>query len=770
MYQNSNVKSSRVIFFAAIAWAFNTGINADEINITIKERGTGVVIEGAYVVINDEQFVKNTNDKGQANFKDINENDKIKIVAPGFQDLLTEYTAGNLIFSLYLYPQVVQGIGFEVTERRIKEKVSKISLSKSELINAPGSQGDPLKVITSLPGIVESSESSSKVYMRGSDENDNSVWVNNAPVGYLYHFGGFHSTINPSLVEDINIFLGGFPVEYGDKLGGVIDVKLRAPRNDRQRYKFDISTISASMIAEGPVSKDSDDSYYVAFRRSYIDLLFSPAQLNKQFGDDDPDADQITTVPRYFDSQMLYRHKLDKGYIDSYIFAAADKLSVDLIASAKSDPELAGETFSSQEFQTIGLTLVKPWNATTNFVMPLALYHSKNIFRIGRDPFGDPYFVNFEVNTLFWQPELEHRLNKTDSVSYGYSLSLSQIPVDLNISRPPSERDIDFNLTDLKKYRLKSNVYLSSSAPYIKYRKKWSDSITTITGLRYSDIQVRQGLRETQLSPRATIEYRYNPDTLLTATWGKYVQVPPGAEIVNGFGNPNLKITKAEHRILGVEYKITPKYSIKTEVYDKPLTDLVVSIDDNDPPDNYSNEGKGRAYGIDIFIKRKAEKRRLGWLSFSASKSTRTDLRTGITRDFSGDIPLSVTAVWGQPFSGSWNKWDWGVKAKLKSGTPYTAVIARNRLISGDPTSRWVAQYAEFNSARTPNYFKMDLRLTRTVLFKESTLKYYFDLQNVTFSKNITGYDYGNEFEKIDNPDKITGIGFFPFFGVEVDF
>ncbi len=769
MYIKNNTLVTKLsVFMAIILWPLNASVFADEVNIVVKERGTGVVVEGAYVIINNEQFVESSNVKGQVFFNDINVNDKIKIVAPGFQDLLTEYRTSSSLLKLYLYPEVVQGVGFEVTEARIKEKVSKISLTTDELTNAPGSQGDPLKVITSLPGIVESSEASSKVYMRGSDDNDNSVWVNNAPVGYLYHFGGFHSTINPALIDDLNIFLGGFPVEYGDKLGGVIDVKLRAPRNDRQRYKFDISTISASMVAEGPVGQD--DSYYVAYRRSYIDLLLSPAKLNQQLSNNDPDADLITTVPRYFDSQMLYRHKLEKGYIDSYIFAAADKLAVDIVGSAKSDPELAGETFSSQEFQTIGSTLVKPWNATTDFVMPLALYHSKNTFRLGRDPFGDPYFVNFEVNTLFWQPELEARLNKTDSISYGYSVSISQIPVDLNISRPPSERDIDFNLTDLKKYRLKTDVYLSSSAPYVKYRKKWSNSITTITGLRYSDIQVRRGLRETEFSPRATIEYQYNPDTLFTATWGKYIQLPQGAEIVDGFGNPNLKVTKAEHRILGVQYKISPKYSIKTEIYDKPLTDLVVSVDANEPPNNYSNEGKGRAYGIDIFIKRKAENRRLAWLSFSASKSIRTDLRTGVTRDFSGDTPLSITGVWGQPFTGSWSKWDWSIKAKLTSGTPYTPVIARNRLIPGDSNSRWVAQYAEFNSVRTPNYFKMDLRLGRTVLFKESKLKYYFDLQNVTFSKNITSYDYGNEFEKIDNPDKNIGIGFFPFFGVEIDF
>ncbi|MFV1985478.1 MAG: Plug domain-containing protein [Thiohalomonadales bacterium] len=89
--------------------------------------------------------------------------------------------------------------------------MSKISLTREEIINAPGTEGDPLKVITSLPGVVATFESSADVYMRGSDARENYVWINRAPVGYLYHMGGFHSTINPSLIDDLNIFLAGFP-------------------------------------------------------------------------------------------------------------------------------------------------------------------------------------------------------------------------------------------------------------------------------------------------------------------------------------------------------------------------------------------------------------------------------------------------------------------------------------------------------------------------------------------------------------------------------
>ncbi len=758
----------KYIFILAINIVFGTNnVYAENFTIIVKERGTGVPIHGAYVIIGDEKYVESTNGNGIAHFAIIDDKDIIKIVAPGYDDLKSTYYSGDKTVMYYLYPEVIEGEGLEVTEHRIQETVSKLSLTTEELITAPGSQGDPLKVITSLPGIVEVEDSSAEVYMRGSDKNDNLVWVNRVPVGYLYHFGGFQSAINPSLIEDLNLFLGGFPVEYGDALGGVIDVKLRAPRTDRQRYNFDISTISTSVLLEGPVGEDKKDGYYAAFRRSYIDLIFSPDTFND---DNDPDADKVTAIPTYYDSQMLYRHKLDNGYLDTYLFAAGDESKFEIIGSAKTDPQLAGQVSNSQEFQTLGINLAKSLGQKTSLNVPVAYYHDKTYFRIGQDSDGAPFFVDTESHTLFTQPELQWDINKDNKLTYGIELATLKAPIKAYISRPPRTDDTDFNFSDQKKFRVDKDYYLNTYAPYIKHRSQWSKSWASIIGLRFTDIRLRDGFTAQEVSPRATVEYNLNEDTLFTATWGRYVQAPAGIELLDGFGNPYLRVNDSEHRILGLEYQFTPRYSIKTEVYQKPSTDLVIAIDENDPPNNYSNEGTGNAYGIDVFIKRKAENRRLGWIAFSASKSERTDTRTGKTLPFAGDIPLSLTAVWGQPFPGSWNKWDWSFKMKVRSGNLYTPVTGRHRQDPADDTSIWVPEYAEPLSARTPTYFKLDVRLSRTVLFKESTLKYYFDIQNVTFSENISDYDYGYEYEKIDNPDKVTGLGFFPFFGVQLEF
>ena len=743
---------------------------AADITVIVNEKGSGEPIEGATVVIDDGNVYDETTENGQVVFSDISPPERIKVLAAGFETLVKTSGLNRAKIVLYLEPFVIEGEGLKVTAERLTEKTSKLSLSVDELTKAAGSGGDPLKAITALPGIIPTEEGSAEVYMRGSNGNENITWVNNAPVGYLYHFGGFQSTINPALIEDINVFLGGFPVQYGDALGGVIDAKLRAPKNDRMHYKFDISTIISSFLAEGPAGKNGD-SFFVAGRRSYLDLILSPSTFSDMLSDDDEsDPDQVLLVPRFYDLQALYRHQLDNGYLDGYLFTSGDAMKMELHRSAKSDPQLAGELHNKKEYKTTGLTWQQRWNSKWDSLSTLAYIHRKNSARIGRDAQGKPFFVRTEENRIHLQPELRWQLRTGSKLSFGLASGYSKFPVDVYAPRICTEDDPNCDFTSRKKYRLKKVIRGSNASPYIKYRQRWTDRLTSQFGLRHTNIEVTGGFHAHKLSPRATLEYQLTSDTLLMATWGQYIQMPSGGEIIESFGNPALLMTEAEHRILGIEHQLNPLYSVKAEIYHKPMKNLVIALDENAPPNNFANRGTGKAYGFDLFIKRTPSQGKIGWLSLSWAKSRRTNEITGITRDFSGDQPLTVTAVWGQPFGGSWKRWDWSIKAQANSGKPYTEITGRHREKPSDPSSRWIAEYGEHNAKRLPIYYKIDLRIGREILFNNSKMKFYLDLQNVTFARNIIEYDYGDEYEKIDNPTEVTGLPFFPFFGVEMEF
>lgn len=757
-----------VILAALMSWS----ALAANFSILVKEKGNGNPVAGASVVLGNSTIYATTNQKGRANFVGVDRPAFVRVLAAGYETTQPALPAEQNALTVYMVPLTVRSETVEVVADRVVEQASKLALSRSELTSAAGNQGDSLKTIATLPGVVQAADTSGVVYMRGSGANDNVVWMNRAPVGYLYHLDGLQSTVPATLVEDINLFPAGFPVEYGDALGGAVDVRLRGPQRDRMHYQFDLSTYAAGFLIEGPIDHtDSDDGFYLAARRSHIDLLFSPAELTDLANEDDSaNPDRIVQVPRFSDVQALYRRELSHGTLDTYVLTARDSLALELNESAKSDPQMQGELKSTQRYMTLGTTWQQRWRENLDHVVNIAYYQNEENTHLGRDASGEPFFAQTQIRQVHVQPEAHVRTSSIVDWYLGAALDYFNAPLDLYIARPPREDDIDYDFTSGNKLRIDKSLYAMSAAPYVKYRRQWTPSLTSIVGGRFTGVRVTGGFRGSEFSPRLTLEYTPAPRTLLTAVWGRYIQLPEGIEIVDQFGNPRLDFVESEHRVVGIRHRYNELYSLQVEAYHKPMRRLVIAIDERDPPNNYANLGEGEAWGVDLYLKREARAGRLGWLSLSYAKSRRTNTLTGVTRDFSGDQPLTLNAVWGQPFGENWKRWSWSARVQVHSGAPYTEVIGRHREDVNNPNSRWIAEYGEHNARRMPVYFKADLRIDRELLYNEWKVKLYLDLQNVTFQKNVVGYDYGPEFEDIGQPKETTGLPFFPFIGVAGEF
>lgn len=746
---------------------------AAEMNITVLQKGSGDIVEGATVVLKNNGYTT-TDEKGVAYFEsvsptDANTLDDLKVLNQGYQTLEQSIDGNPTSLIIYLKPNLAELEGLEVVEERVQEKASKFVLSTQELRNAAGSQGDPIKVIQSLPGVVAANGSSAgDVYFRGSDTQDNQYWVDGLPLGYLFHWGDFQSVINPALVSDFNVFLGGFPVEFGDSLGGVIDVKLRAPKTDRIHTKLHLGTFESSILVEGPITEN--DSFYIAARRSYLDLLFTPEALTKLSPGDSKDT--VIQVPEFYDMQALYRHETDKGYVDVQYFKARDKLAFALNDIAVKDPQLAGDLDFDMQSETFGINWKEQWNENVHQHVRAGVLNTSSRFQIGTDPYGDPFTVDFKEKTYFLFPSVTWE-RKSDAITLGAEYRSSEIPIDLYIPvAPVSGAPTQGGFSSLPKRRFASTLTSSVNTAYIKHVKAWNGKLKTSLGLRYTQINLDHGANRatTQVgdtSPRFSVEYQQNEDRLWLASWGNYFQMPQGSQVLDGLGNPKLNYIWAEHRILGVEQKVNDTWGVKAEVYHKPMTDLVVDTGNPFPPNNYANKGKGQAYGFDLFVKRKAEGRKIGWFSYAWMKSERTDLLTKKTTSFVGDQPHTFTAVWGEPFIGSWSDWDWGFKFQAHSGLPYTKVIGREQEVG---TGRWLPIYGKHNADRLPLYAKLDVRVSKEVLYDTWKMKYVFDIQNVTFRQNVSNYDYEDDFSNYANPTVVSNDLFLPFFGIEAEF
>ena len=772
-----------ISFLPLIAYASDsTGLH-----VTVFEKGTGDAVQGATVVLGETGEYEETNTQGQVTFDDVDLPVKIKILGAGYETTIIDVSPKQSSVSVYLQPISVEGDVLEVVAERVREKTSKIVITREELRRAPGSQGDPLKTIQSLPGVVTATEGTGLVYIRGSEPNQNITWVNRAQIGYLYHFGGLQSTISSQLVKDFNMFLGGFPVEYGDSLGGVLDVKLRTPKRDRLHQTYSIGTYESSAVLEGPLfKKNGKDSAYISARRSYVDVIMSEKQFTKAFSDssDDEASNEVTEVPRFYDIQALWQHDVKNGRILFQHFSAKDSIELILNTPKASDPDAAGELKSSVEYSSTSMVWEQMWKKNLNSSSSLYVISTKQALKIGQDNNGDPYFLNIDETDFVWQPELRWGINQSTLLTFGSSFIYALTPVDAYISRPPVFNEVNYSLTELEKFRINRTYRSGLITPYLKARKKWFKRLVTHIGIRARYIKSNGRDELLTISPRSSFEYELTKQTTLTGSWGRYVQMAEGAQWIRDAGNPALKDLDSEHRILGIRHKINTRWNVQFEAYQKPMKNLVVAYD-APPPDNYKNDGTGEAYGFDVLIKREYANKKMGWLSYSALRSTRTE--NGVTFPFTGDQRHTLTLVWSQPMINSWKKWIVGFRLRANSGKPYTPLLSRTARCQSNPGeyvdcsnqsdaesdasfSHWVPNWGAINSARLPNFFQLDVRFDREVLFNTWKMNIYLDILNIFNIQNVSGYDYGNSFEKIDNPRKTKSLGIFPSLGIEASF
>ncbi len=776
------------VFLLLFLLLLNSPLVAEQLNIIVLQKGSGDKVEGATVAIEATGEFDTTDEQGNVTFDDVEFPLKLKILNTGYETFETELKENKNDVTFYLDPLSYEAESLEVVAERVREKNSKVTLGREELRKAPGSQGDPLKVIQSLPGIVTAAEGAGVVYIRGSEPNQNIIWVNRARIGYLYHFGGLYSTISPQLISDFNVFLGGFPVEYGDSLGGVLDVKLRAPKNDRLHQHYSIGTFQSSFVLEGPIGKaGSKDSFYVSARRSYIDLLFSPDTVSNFISDDDEpeeEQDKVTEVPAFYDVQALWQRDLKNGRLLLQHFRAGDEVRLDLNSPGKSDPAAKGELGVKDRYHSTSLVWEQQWSEGLNTSSSLYYINSLNSFRLGEDPNGDPYFLKIHDNNYIWQPEVRWNIKEDLLFTAGTEFIYAETPVDASIGRQPGFDDIDYNLTETKKFNVDETYKTGLINPYLKIRKTWRKKLTTQLGLRATYLRSNGREDMNHLSPRFSTEYAYNEKTTLLASWGRFIQLPEGSAWIRDVGNPELDYLISEHRVAGIRYQFDSAWSTQFEIYHKPMKNLVVNYELREPPDNYTNEGKGESFGFDLLVKRDFQQGKMGWLSYSYLESNRREKDQ--TFPFLGDQRHTLALVWSQQLKNDWKKWALGFRLRTNTGQPFTPVIGRSgrclqaevfsncsnqAAAEGDPNfSHWLAVRGERNGTRLPNFFQLDIRVDKEARFNTWTLNFYFDVLNILNVRNVSGYDYGNSFENIDSPKKQTSLGLFPSFGVEANF
>ena len=150
-------------------------------------------------------------------------------------------------------PTEQDDLEIQVIAPALRRELVSTAVRAEEASKVPGTSGDVLRVVESLPGVARSSAGSGQLIVWGAAPQDTRVYVDGVPIPRLYHEGGLRSVIHPMLVDTVELMPGGYGSAWGRGLGGLVSTTTRTPTGERVRGRGAADLLDASAVVSGPL-------------------------------------------------------------------------------------------------------------------------------------------------------------------------------------------------------------------------------------------------------------------------------------------------------------------------------------------------------------------------------------------------------------------------------------------------------------------------------------------------------------------------------------
>ncbi len=596
--------------------------------------------------------------------------------------------------------------------------VNKLDMKTVQRIPALLGEVDLVRAIQLLPGVSTVGEGASGFNVRGGGIDQNLVLLDEAPVYNSSHLFGFFSVFNPDAVKDVKLVKGGIPAQYGGRLSSLLDVRMKEGNNKKLGVSGGVGLIFSRLTVEAPIVKDKG-SFIIAARRSYLDVLAKPFLSGSLAG----------AVFNFYDLSMKANYEIgkkDKVFLSGYF--GRDNFS-------------ASNAFKSNWGNA---TATLRWNHLFNdkLFLNFTTFYSNYDYRLGFGTGKDTFDWTSRIVNYSVKPEFTWFLNEKNTITFGGQTTYYDFsPGDaIGVSAGQST---DISLPH--KYALETGLYLGNeqtinSKLSVQYGVRWSLFNYLGAGDYYTfDNNVPVGTRKPVMQtftaksnesiqnynnwePRASFKYQLDEFSAIKGSYNRMVQylhlvsnttASTPLDVWTPSTN-NLKPQIADQYALG--YFKTLKggtYEFSAEAYYKDYQNLLDYVDGADLLLNRFLEGdllsgKGRAYGLELFVKKNKGKF-TGWISYTLARTERqvqgVNKNNWYPNRYDQTHNIRVVALYDLT-----ERWSLSADLVVSSGTPATF-----------PTSRFSVQgYNAIpqnpnetrNNVRIPWYHRVDISAT----------------------------------------------------------
>jgi TonB family protein len=609
----------------------------------------------------------------------------------------------------------------EVRGEKEEREVPVRSLGREALRTMPGVNGDPLRAVTSLPGIARPPGFSDLFIVRGSSPAGSAAFLDGAFVPRPYHFGGLASVVPAELVDRIDFFPGNAAARYGRVDGGVVNIVTRSPSTDRHHAVGQIDLFDARLFAEGPVPGFRSWSFALGARRSWLDAWLGPVL--------ESGGVSARTVPYYYDGQLfLETHPSSTSTLRIGMYTATDTMRIGVGKLADDDPSVAGGVANTSKFSRFQINYSGEWSKRTKASAMISVGSDDGDTRVGS------VLAVSRVDIVSSRAEVAHELSSALTLRGGLDILAATVDLDLSVPKDPRPGQADPPPLVGQRFVRFDERGIVAARPAAFVDAVWTptSALTLTPGLR-ADYTYEVG--ETTLSPRLNgrlVLRRGATGTALRGGIGIYRQSIDYNYVASAFGTSNLQSGRSVQGSLGVEQGLGEGSDVSLESFVKKLDNLVSHDAARGGPEANANDGRGQVVGLELLLKRRpsSHSRFAGFLAYTLSRSTRVDAPGQAERLFEYDQTHVLTAVGsvrlGRGFS-------LGGRFRYASGNPYTPCLGGS--LSADAGLYGCVQGPPM-SARVPAFAQFDVRLEKSWEFAQWKLSAYLDVQNTTNRSN----------------------------------
>ncbi|MEM1220437.1 MAG: TonB-dependent receptor, partial [Bacteroidota bacterium] len=117
-----------------------------------------------------------------------------------------ELSSGTLLEEV-----VVTSSQTETELRSTEMSTATLDMKEAKLVPVIFGEQDVLKTIQLLPGVSSGGDGNSGFFVRGGDQDQNFILLDEAPVYNASHLLGFFSVFNSDALKDVKLYKGGIP-------------------------------------------------------------------------------------------------------------------------------------------------------------------------------------------------------------------------------------------------------------------------------------------------------------------------------------------------------------------------------------------------------------------------------------------------------------------------------------------------------------------------------------------------------------------------------